>query len=340
MDQESRPNRPTKRQGPRRENIDTNRLKDSVRLSDVVARFTQLRPSGRSRIGLCPFHQETRPSLVVTDELGAFYCHGCQTHGDVIDFVRTIQRCGFMDAVRYISGQIPATTVPLERERAKKLEKAKRELAGAYARCQWKDARAPEGTPAETYIRSRGLTCAIPPTLRYGVFPLWISLVTGRKGPRLPALIAACQNADGAVIGVQKIFLQPDGSRAPLPRPKVSLGAIKGGALRLGPAAEQIIVCEGPEDGLTLHQMLPSIPVWVALGSGNIPAMKLPPEVRRVLVAGDNNPAGRKAAQDACEAFRSQGRQATAIFPDSDYEDFNDELRGIKKRGSQDAGGT
>jgi DNA primase len=76
--------------------------------------------------------------------------------------------------------------------------------------------------------------------------------------------------------------------------------------------------------------MLPSTPVWVALGSGNIPYMELPPEVRRVIVAGDNNPAGRKAAQDTCEAFRSQGRQATAIFPDAAYEDFNDELRGIQ----------
>lgn len=92
-----------------------------------------------------------------------------------------------------------------------------------------------------------------------------------------------------------------------------------------------MILCEGPEDGLTLHQMMPSTPVWVSLGSGNIPFMELPPAVKRVLVAGDNNPAGRKAAQDACKIFLAQGRQAAPIFPAPEFEDFNDQLRGIRK---------
>lgn len=315
--------------GPRRENIDVERLKASVQLSDIVRRYTELRPSGRSRIGLCPFHKESNASLVVTDELGLFYCHGCGATGDVIDFVRQAENCGFLDAVRSIVGAIPAITIPRERERIRKLDRAKRALAGAYARCQWRDALPAEGTPAETYLRSRGITWPIPPTIRFGTVPPWINLTTGSSGKPLPALIAACQRVDGSLGGVQRIFLQQNGLRADIPRPKLSLGAIKGGALRLGPVAAEMIVCEGPEDGLTLHQMLPSTPVWVALGSGNIPYMELPPEVRRVIVAGDNNPGGRKAAQDACTAFRSQGRQATAIFPDAAYEDFNDELRGI-----------
>lgn len=331
MDQDRHSSRHATRGGPRRENIDTNRLKNSVRLSEVVARYTQLRNSGRSRIGLCPFHQDTDPSLVVTDELGLFYCHGCRAHGDVIDFVQAIQNCGFMDAVRYLVGAVPAITVTIERERARKLDKAKRALAGAYARNQWQDARPIEGTPAEAYLRSRGITCAIPPSLRFGIVPAWIDLVTGRKSRPRPALVAACQRVDGKVAGVQRIFVQGDGVRAALPRPKLSLGAIKGGALRLGPERPEMILCEGPEDGLTLHQMMPSTPVWVSLGSGNIPFMELPPAVKRVLVAGDNNPAGRKAAQDACATFLAQGRQAAPIFPAPEFEDFNDQLRGLRK---------
>jgi DNA primase len=321
--------------GPRGQKIDVNRLKNSIRLSDVVSRYTKLRVSGRSRIGLCPFHEDTAPSLVVTDELGVFYCHGCRAHGDVLDFVQAIQNCHFMDAVRFLLAAIPAIDIPRARERIQKIDRAKRALAGAYARCQWKDARSIEGTPAESYLKNRGITCTIPASLRFGIVPPWIDLNTGRKAEPRPALIAACQRLNGRVGGVQRIFLQRNGDKAPVLRPKLSLGAIKGGALRLGPVATEMIVCEGPEDGLTLHQMLPSTPVWVALGSGNIPFMDLPPEVRRVLVAGDNNAAGRQAAQDACEAFRSQGRQATPIFPDAAYEDFNDQLRDIPMQKAQ-----
>jgi DNA primase len=315
--------------------IDVKRLKESIRLSDVAGQFTRLRPSGRSRIGLCPIHDEKTASFVVTDDIGQFYCHGCQASGDAIDLVRAVKGFDFLETVKYLAGEIPRVSVARERERAKKLDQAKRAIAGAYARTQWKEAVPGEKTPAETYLRRRGITCAIPKSLRFGIVPPWIDLTTGKKARPLPALIAACQGADGRVTGVQRIFLQPNGLKALLPRPKLNLGLIRGGSLRLAAEAAEMIVCEGPEDGLTLQQMLPSTPVWVALGSGNLSRMELPPGVRRVLVAGDNNAAGRKAAQDACEAFRSQGRQATTIFPDAAYEDFNDQLRGIpmqKKR--------
>jgi DNA primase len=316
---------------PRRPNIDVERLKNSIRLSDVVSRYTELRQSGRSRIGLCPFHADSDPSFVVTDELGVYYCHGCRASGDMIDFVRAIQNASFLEAVRYISGAIPAVTIPYARERARKLDRAKRALASAYARCQWHDAKPINRTPAEAYLRGRGITCELPTTLRFGVVPIWIDLSTGRKSGTSPALIGACQNAAGRITGVQRIFVQADGTRTPLPRPKLSLGAIKGGALRLGPVAPELVVCEGPEDGLTLYQMRPGCSVWVALGSGNMPFIQLPPGVTRVLVAGDNNPAGYKAAQDACEAFVSHGIDAEPIFPSPEFEDFNDELRGIRK---------
>jgi len=307
--------------------IDIQRLKDSIRLSDVVSRHTSLRRSGQSLIGLCPFHKEQNASFVVTDEIGVYYCHGCGATGDVIDFVRAIPGCDFLDAVRWISGAIPAITVHAYREQSRKLDRATRALSITYARFQWEETIAIEGTPAERYLRSRGINGQIPSTLRFGTPPLWVNVRSGHKGPRLPALVAACHDGTGSISGVQRIFLRRDGTLAPLRQPKLNLGQIRGGALRLGPEAPELLICEGPEDGLTLHEMLSSTPVWVALGSRNMAAMTLPPCVKRVLVAGDDNKAGREAAQEACEAFRAQGRQAAAIYPGEAYEDFNDQLR-------------
>lgn len=315
---------------PRRENIDVDRLKQSIRLSDVVSRYTQLRPAGPRHNGLCPFHDDKKPSLVVSDDVGLYYCHACQVGGDVIDFVKAMHKCSFIDAVKIISGVIPALDVARYRKQTKKLECAKRALCSVYARIQWQEGVRIEGSPAAVYLRSRGIRCDIPSSLRYGRPHLWTNLMTGDKGPRQDALIAACHDASGRITGVQRIFLQPNGTIARLRKPKRNVGMIRGGALRLGPEGIEMIVCEGPEDGLTLAQMMPSMPVWVGLGSGNMAAMILPPGVDRVLVAGDNNQAGRRAARLACDAFRSQGRQATPIFPDADYEDFNDQLRDRK----------
>lgn len=317
----------SERKTPRGPDIDVKRLKESIRLSDVVSQHTKLRPSGRSLTGCCPFHDDRKPSLVVTDEVGLYYCHGCHARGDVIDFVQAIQGCGFLDAVRWISATIPALAVSRNRVRARKLDQARGLMTVTYARFQWQAAVPIDGTPAERYLRLRGIKGSIPPTLRYGIVPLWIDPMTGKKGPENHALIAACQNVDGRVTGIHKTLLRADGQLAPVRSPKQSLGQIRGGAVRLGPEASEVIVCEGPEDGLTIHELLPSTPVWVALGTGNMPAMMLPPSIKRVLVAGDNDAPGRAAVERACEAFREQGRHAAAIFPGSAFGDFNDQLR-------------
>jgi DNA primase len=323
------PHQPRGGQGisPGRATIDVKRLKDSIRLSDVVSQHTKLRRSGRSLAGCCPFHDDRKPSLVVTDEVGLYYCHGCHASGDVIDFVRAIQGCGFLDAIHWISGTIPAVAVSRNRARAKKIDLARGLMTITYARFQWQAAVPIEGTPAERYLRLRGIKGSIPPTLKYGIVPLWIDPMTGNKGPENHALIAACQDVTGRVTGIHKTLLRADGQLAQVRAPKQSLGQIRGGAVRLGPEASEVIVCEGPEDGLTIHELLPSTPVWVALGTGNMPVMMLPPGIKRVLVAGDNDAPGRAAVERACEAFRAQGRHAAAIFPGNAFGDFNDQLR-------------
>src|SRR3546814_14897020 len=92
--------------------------------------------------------------------------------------------------------------------------------------------------------------------------------------------------------------------------PKLSLGQVRGCALRLGPIAPHIILCEGPEDGLTLRQKHPRASVWVSLGTGAMPHIELPDVIRRVTIAGDNNAPGRPAAETASAAFIEQGRSA------------------------------
>jgi DNA primase len=322
---QSPPERTQQRQPP----IDIRRLKESIRLSDVAAEFTDLRRAGRSQIGLCPLHDEKTASFVVSDDIGKFYCHGCQASGDAIDLVQAAMGFDFLDAIKYLVAEIPRVTVARHRECRRKLDAARQALAITYARFQWQEASPVEGTRAERYLRLRGIEGALPDTLRFGRPPLWIDRL-GNKGPCREALIVACHDVHGTLTGIQRIFLRPDGRIAELPRPKRSLGKIRGSALRLGGEGPELIVCEGPEDGLTLRDLLPQIPVWVALGAGNMPSLVLPDGVKRVLVAGDNNEAGRKAAQDACERFESQGRRATPIFPAQSFADFNDQLRGIR----------
>ena len=55
----------------------------------------------------------------------------------------------------------------------------------------------------------------------------------------------------------------------------------------------------------------------------------LPPWVRNVIVAADNDAAGEIAARNAADIFALSGRKAKIIRPLAGFKDFNDQLRGL-----------
>src|SRR5207248_10899338 len=78
------------------------------------------------------------------------------------------------------------------------------------------------------------------------------------------SMVAKVVNIDGDLIGIHRTFLQPDGSgKADIEPQKASLGPISGGAVRLAPAAETLLVGEGIETCIAALQATP-MPAWAA----------------------------------------------------------------------------
>jgi DNA primase len=76
------------------------RLKREVSVERLAeARGIKLRRSGRSLMGLCPFHQDTRPSLSIDPVKNEWHCFGCDRKGDVIEWVKYAEGVSFTHAV-------------------------------------------------------------------------------------------------------------------------------------------------------------------------------------------------------------------------------------------------
>jgi DNA primase len=99
---EPRDREPRPVDSPLRQRIE--RLKDIVPLPDVVRRYVELQGSGNTLTGRCPFHKDEVPSFTVYQETGTFYCFGCKARGDVIDFLRAIERLRFHEALDALEG--------------------------------------------------------------------------------------------------------------------------------------------------------------------------------------------------------------------------------------------
>ena len=184
----------------------------------------------------------------------------------------------------------------------------------------WKSACQAAGTLAEAYLGYRGIPGPFPLDLRFQRLPY------GSLG-LMPCLVAGVRNLFGELSGIQRIYLRDDGlGKASVPKPKLSLGKVAGGAIRLGEldGSGCLTVCEGPEDGLSL--LAGGLgPVWVAAGASMLPAMRFPPEVHTITIAADNDAAGQAAATKAGTNFEERGLIVQIIRPSAAFKDFNDE---------------
>ena len=123
------------------------------------------------------------------------------------------------------------------------------------------------------------------------------------------------------------LYLRADGSgQADVEPQKATLGPIWGGAVRLDPAAPELVIGEGIESSASAGILL-GLPAWAATSAGNLArGLVLPPEVLSVTIAADPDPPGVKAARDAARRWRCEGRKVRIATPDVPGCDFNDLL--------------
>ncbi len=99
-------------------------------ISQIIGHFIPLKRSGRGLVGLCPFHNDTKPSMTVNDQRGLFRCWACNTGGDALSFVKDFKKVDFISAMKLCADILGLSTEELNRERKKnpKLELAFRVL--------------------------------------------------------------------------------------------------------------------------------------------------------------------------------------------------------------------
>ena len=70
---------------------------------DVVSQYVQLKKSGHSYMGCCPFHNERTPSFSVSQDKQLYHCFGCGVGGNVISFVMDKENMSFPEAIQYLA---------------------------------------------------------------------------------------------------------------------------------------------------------------------------------------------------------------------------------------------
>ncbi|MFC4293553.1 CHC2 zinc finger domain-containing protein [Novosphingobium tardum] len=293
--------------------LDLGAIRRAHPLPGIVGGVVKLHRAGNEFKACCPFHADRTPSFTIFSGGQRFHCFGCGASGDVLDFIQQAHGVSLRDAAAMLgSDGLPSVVVaPVPPDDGQDRI--------AEARAIWRSAAPVTGTLAEGYLRHRGLHLPLPDSIRFS------SLRYGKSGPQHPCLVAAVASVEGKLVGIQRTYLNAAGTgKAAVPKPKLSLGRVSGGAIRLAPFSACLVVCEGLEDGLTLQQELGTA-VWVAAGATMLPNMQFPAGAESIAIGGDGDAAGRAAAGKAAADFTARGLSTRVFFP-AGAKDFNAEL--------------
>ncbi|MDT8901927.1 DNA primase [Anaeroselena agilis] len=160
------------------------RLRSQSDIVSVISEYVPLKKRGKNYWGCCPFHHEKTPSFSVTPDKGFFYCFGCQSGGNVFNFLMKLENLTFMEAVKKLAAKL---NVPVpEKEKSEQERQAEREMAGLlkanatasdfFHACLTKTS---YGKAAREYLKARGVDDETVAAFRLGFAPkAWDKLTT------------------------------------------------------------------------------------------------------------------------------------------------------------------
>ena len=177
------------------------KIMDATNIVDVVGEFVTLRKAGVNYKGLCPFHDDTTPSFMVSPSKQICKCFACGEGGTAINFLMKHEQITYPEALRWLAKKYNIEIQEKELTDEEKQQQSDREsmfIVNEWAKTYFQDVlkNDPDGIAiGKQYFRSRGIRDDIVEKFCLG-FAL----------PQKDALAKAAQKA-----GYQAEFLEKTG---------------------------------------------------------------------------------------------------------------------------------
>ncbi|MFM7248566.1 MAG: DNA primase [Planctomycetaceae bacterium] len=164
------------------------RVREATDIVDLVGSYLTLRRQGKNLVGLCPWHDDSRPSFQVSPERQTFRCWVCDLGGDVFSFLMRIEKLEFREALEQLAERA-GIDLPRGRGGLPPDERQSLHRVLAWARDRFAEQiRHPDGARARDYLLGRGLSQDSIDRFRVGFAPAsWDWLLRQSAAAGFPA---------------------------------------------------------------------------------------------------------------------------------------------------------
>ncbi|MGQ9547604.1 MAG: DNA primase [Roseiflexus sp.] len=168
----------------------TDQIKEKIDIVEFISTYVPLRKTGRSYVGFCPFHPNTRtPAFHVFPDTQSFHCFGCKASGSVFDFLMRREGLEFREALERLAQRAgvqlqPRTEAEEQQDRLRtRLLEANAAAAAFFRHMLVKSQR---GEAARAYVSGRRIDDATGEAFLLGYAPdewtLLFGYLTERRG--------------------------------------------------------------------------------------------------------------------------------------------------------------
>jgi len=78
-------------------------IKNKVNIVDVISKYIPVSKKGRNHVSVCPFHNDTNPSMQISEDKQIYKCFACGAGGNVFTFVEEFEKVSFIEAVKIVA---------------------------------------------------------------------------------------------------------------------------------------------------------------------------------------------------------------------------------------------
>ena len=149
-------------------------IKDRLDIVDVVSQYVVLKKSGANYWGICPFHNDTRPSMSVSPSKGIYKCFSCGAGGDALNFLVRIQNRSYKDVIFELAEQfgieLPKKYTPSNENKNQRESMLKAcQKAAKFYNIQLREGK--DSNKAMTYLKGRNISDDIIDSFTLGWAP-------------------------------------------------------------------------------------------------------------------------------------------------------------------------
>lgn len=306
----------------------------------------------------CPIHggkdgfRFCREAKRSTDETGITICNTCGIHADgwatlmwanSWSFGTAFKEVAHYLGMRVSDGPRATPAVPIIPPKVIDPEQiavddAKRRSALQRIANQSLSISHPAAEPARLYLARRGISVAIPDTLRFSTSLPYYADENTKIGD-FPVLIAMVSDKSGKPVTIHRTFLTRDGKKAPVDCPKKLMmypsdRSVSGGAIRIAGRSDAPIACaaEGIETSLAVLEAFQelvnqgTVSVWCTVTAGLMAQFEPPAGIDQLFVFADKDRPcdqhpkghGQEAALQLVQRCWASGIKASAVVPKGD----------------------